>query len=111
MLSPRTFPRRHRRSTAQVGGCGKTHFALGAAADLVPRFADAVLLAQLAPLMDVALVPRAVAAALGVSGRSEQPILESLVAALSSHKLLVVLDNCERCSVRPQQRTTSAFSR
>ena len=78
-----------------VGGCGKTHLALRAAADLVPRFADGVWLVRLAPLMDAALVPRAVATALGVSGRSNQPILESLAGALASRRLLLVLDNCE----------------
>ena len=78
-----------------VGGCGKTQLALRAAADLGPRFADGVWLVQLAPLMDATLVPHAVGAALGVSGRSDQPILTNLVPALAARRLLLVLDNCE----------------
>ncbi|MDQ6669489.1 MAG: LuxR C-terminal-related transcriptional regulator [Chloroflexota bacterium] len=78
-----------------VGGCGKTQLALRVAADLVPRFADSVWLIELAPVTDASLVPRAVAAVLGVSGRSDQPVLDTLVTALASKKLLLVVDNCE----------------
>src|ERR1051326_8529187 len=51
-----------------TGGCGKTRLALRVAADMEQTFADGVWLVHLAPLADSALVPRAVAAALGVRG-------------------------------------------
>ncbi|MDQ6672895.1 MAG: hypothetical protein M3069_19490 [Chloroflexota bacterium] len=63
--------------------------------DLVPRFADGVWLVQLAPLVDSAMVPRAVATALRVRGRAGQPNIEAVVAAVGSRDLLLVFDNCE----------------
>lgn len=78
-----------------VGGCGKTRLALRAAADLAPRFPNGAWLIQLAPLADSALVPRAVATALGVRGAAGRPLLTTLATALASRRLLLVLDNCE----------------
>jgi hypothetical protein len=48
-----------------VGGVGKTRLAIQAAAGLAPEFPDGVWLAELAPLIDSALVPAAVASAVG----------------------------------------------
>ena len=48
-----------------VGGVGKTRLALQAGARLVSDFPDGVWLVELAPLIDAALVPNAVAAAVG----------------------------------------------
>src|SRR5262245_58531847 len=49
-----------------AGGCGKTRLALRAAADAVDNYPDGVWLVELAPVTDPALVPQAVATALGV---------------------------------------------
>jgi DNA-binding winged helix-turn-helix (wHTH) protein len=49
-----------------AGGIGKTRLALAAARRLLPNFADGVWVAELAPLADPALVPAAIAAALGL---------------------------------------------
>src|SRR5579884_465818 len=77
------------------GGSGKTRLALRVAADLRAGFPDGACLVQLAPLTDSTLVPRAVATALGVRGTAGRPLLATLVAALNSRRLLLVLDNCE----------------
>ena len=78
-----------------AGDCGKTRFAIRVATDLQQTFADGVRLVQLAPVADSALVPRVVAATLGIPGSGSRPLLASLAAALASRRLLLVLDNCE----------------
>jgi predicted ATPase/DNA-binding CsgD family transcriptional regulator len=79
-----------------VGGSGKTRLALRAAADLAPGFADGVRFAQLAPLSDSSLIPRAIASALGERLSADQrPLLATLVDALATQRLLLILDNCE----------------
>ena len=59
------------------GGTGKTRLALQAAAEALEQYPDGVWLAELAALADPALVPQAVAAAVGVreepGGRSWPP--------------------------------------
>ena len=81
-----------------VGGSGKTRLALEVARELAGTYPDGAWLVELAPLSDPELVPQAVAAALGVrerSEKSEQPFIPSLIDALRSKELLLVLDNCE----------------
>ena len=78
-----------------VGGVGKTRLALAVAADQVDAYADGVVWVELAPLADPALVPRAVAAALGVREAPGRSIEATLAAALQSRRLLLALDNCE----------------
>ena len=78
-----------------AGGIGKTRLALRVAAELLPDFPDGAWLVQLAPVADSGLVPRVVAAAVGVRDVGEQPQLAALVTALGSRRLLLVLDNCE----------------
>ncbi|MGI8826159.1 MAG: ATP-binding protein [Chloroflexota bacterium] len=78
-----------------AGGSGKTRIALRVSADMVQSFPDGVWLAQLAPVADSALVPRTVAAALGVHGIPGKSLLATLTIALASRRLLLVLDNCE----------------
>ena len=78
-----------------AGGAGKTRLALQVAADLLDGEGDGVWLVELAPLSDPALVPQAVADVLGIKEQAEQPIPRTLVDALRSKRLLLVLDNCE----------------
>ncbi|HET6316876.1 MAG TPA: protein kinase, partial [Chloroflexota bacterium] len=80
-----------------VGGCGKTRLALGVAAAALDgiEFPDGVWFADLAPLRDPLLVPGAVAASVGVQEQPARPIRDTLLDALRSRCLLLVLDNCE----------------
>lgn len=76
------------------GGCGKTRLALA----LAEQCAEPVFLVELASVSDAALVPRAVAAALGVREQSERPLPLMLAQALADRPTLLVLDNCEHLS-------------
>jgi len=77
------------------GGIGKTRLALQAASELRDAYQDGVWWVDLAPLMDDALAPQAVAQVLGVRESSSQPLTESLENLLREKRLLLVLDNCE----------------
>jgi predicted ATPase len=63
--------------------------------DLVGAYPDGVWLVELAPLTEGALVPQAIAGALGVQEQPSQPLIETLAEALRSKEMLLVLDNCE----------------
>jgi predicted ATPase/DNA-binding CsgD family transcriptional regulator len=77
------------------GGCGKTRLALRVATLAGGSFGDGARLVELASLTDPALVPAAVAEALGVSERDAADPMAGLVRALADRELLIVLDNCE----------------
>jgi predicted ATPase/DNA-binding SARP family transcriptional activator len=77
------------------GGVGKTRLAIQAANDLIKSYKDGVWWVELAPLIDEALVPQAVAQALGVRESPGQPLTESLKDFLREKQLLLALDNCE----------------
>ncbi len=77
------------------GGVGKTRLALEAARAAGGAFPDGVRFVALAPLADPALVPQAVATALGVGEQPGQSPVATLTVALASRRLLLVLDNCE----------------
>jgi predicted ATPase/DNA-binding CsgD family transcriptional regulator len=77
------------------GGVGKTRLALGAARASVADFPDGVWLVELGSLADGELVPQAVAAAAGIPLPRDRAPLETLIAALGSLQVLLVLDNCE----------------
>src|SRR6516164_9279003 len=78
-----------------AGGIGKTRLALEVARRLLPRFADGVWIAELAPLSDPRVVPVTVAAATGLELISGVVTAARVAAALASRHLLLVLDNCE----------------
>jgi non-specific serine/threonine protein kinase len=78
-----------------AGGVGKTRLALEAAGALRPAYPDGVWLVELAALADPALVPQAVAGAVGVREEPDRPLLATLTDALRAKRLLLVLDNCE----------------
>jgi predicted ATPase/class 3 adenylate cyclase/DNA-binding CsgD family transcriptional regulator len=87
---------RHRLVTvAGPGGVGKTRLAGEVARRVAGRFADGVWLAELAGVADPALVPAAVAAALGAQPRRGGSVMEMLAEVLAARQVLLVLDNCE----------------
>ena len=78
-----------------AGGSGKTRLALEVARDLMGTYADGVWLVELAPLTEEALVLKAVAEALEVPERPQEPLAQTLTEVLADKELLLVLDNCE----------------
>src|SRR5215212_11057973 len=78
-----------------AGGSGKTRLALEVARDLIEAYPDGVWLVELAPLSEDALVPKAVAEALGVPERPSDPLTDTLAEVLRNRELLLILDNCE----------------
>jgi predicted ATPase/DNA-binding SARP family transcriptional activator/DNA-binding CsgD family transcriptional regulator len=78
-----------------TGGSGKTRLALEVARSLVGVYPDGVWLVELAPLSEGALIPKAVARALGVKDRPSQPLSDTLAEDLRTKQALLVLDNCE----------------
>jgi predicted ATPase len=78
-----------------AGGIGKTRLALEVARQMLPRNADGVWIAELGPLADPALVPVAVATALGLTLNAAVVSPELVATALGAKRVLLVLDNCE----------------
>ena len=79
------------------GGVGKTRLAIAAAtsASTAGQFQAGVFWVELAPVDDPAMVPRIVAARLGVPDASGQDAAHAIAAHIASHPVLLVLDNCE----------------
>jgi non-specific serine/threonine protein kinase len=92
---------RHRLVTLiGVGGAGKTRLALQAATEQTEQaeastFRSGACWVELAPLDDPALVPEAVATALGLPELGRRATVDRLIEALEPQQLLLVLDNCE----------------
>ncbi len=77
------------------GGVGKTRLALAMAQDVADRFADGVVLVDLAPLTDAALLAATVARSLDLVPQPDIPIIEQLTRFLRPRQTLLLLDNCE----------------
>jgi len=77
------------------GGCGKTSLAIEATRRAGGGFPDGICVVELALLSDAELVPGAVGAALGVQGKPDRPLLETVADWLRRRRMLLVLDNCE----------------
>jgi non-specific serine/threonine protein kinase len=77
------------------GGIGKTSLALGVARRIIGDFPDGGWLTELASLSDPALVPSAVAGALGIKLSGDELSAEVVARAARDKHLLLVLDNCE----------------
>src|SRR6266481_3727020 len=88
------LPRQRFLTIVGPGGIGKTSVALAVAEALIPAYDDGGWLIDLAPLADPRLVPSALAAALGLAIRSDNP-LPNVVAFLRDKQMLLVLDSCE----------------
>lgn len=78
-----------------AGGVGKTRLALAAGSALLPTYPQGVWMVELAPIVDPALVPGAVAEVLTVRDDSDGPLTSVLVHSLADKTLLLLLDNCE----------------
>lgn len=78
-------------------GIGKTRLALEVAGNVtrLTRFRDGARLVELGAVGDPAMVPGAVASALSLSEVAGQPLTDIVLGYLRSHKVLLVLDNCE----------------
>ncbi|MGW4928827.1 ATP-binding protein [Agromyces sp. NPDC004153] len=78
------------------GGIGKTRLALAAADRVRDRFPGGVVFADLAPVTDPAVVPAAIADALGIVVDSSGRVEEQLRTALRDRHILLLLDNLEQ---------------
>lgn len=78
-----------------TGGVGKTRLAIGVAMRVLARYPAGITLVELGALTNPDLVVNAVAKALGLTPPPGTPMLEVIIAALTSGRRLIVLDNCE----------------
>lgn len=87
---------RHRLVTLRgVGGVGKTRLALHVARDVRDTFGDGSWFVELSALRTPGLLPRTIAAALGLPDEAAGDTADMLAAALAKRELLLVLDTCE----------------
>jgi len=82
-------------SVVGAAGIGKTRLAQAAAHAVRREFEGGAWMVELAPVADPALLPAAVAQALGVALPGKRGALEELIDALRGRAVLLVLDNCE----------------
>jgi non-specific serine/threonine protein kinase len=82
-------------TVAGPGGAGKTRLAFRVAAEVAADYPASVFVVQLAALADPALVPQALATALGVRAVGDPALVAAVVARLGPGRALLVLDNCE----------------
>src|SRR5215217_5534759 len=78
-----------------AGGSGKTRLALEVARELVGAYPDGMWLAEFASLSQGEFVAQSVAEAVGVPGQPDRPLTDTLVDALRTKNMLLILDNCE----------------
>jgi predicted ATPase/DNA-binding SARP family transcriptional activator len=78
-----------------AGGSGKTRLALEAAREAARSYANGVVLVELAPLREPALVIPTVAQAIDVSVDAGDEPVDVVARALASLELLLVVDNAE----------------
>jgi predicted ATPase/class 3 adenylate cyclase len=78
------------------GGTGKSRLALQVAGAVLTEYQDGAFFADLSSVMDPALVPSAIAQALGVPESAEQSILDALKDHLRDKELLLLVDNFEQ---------------
>jgi predicted ATPase/DNA-binding CsgD family transcriptional regulator len=90
-----------------TGGCGKTRLALAVAERCRPEFIGGVRWVGLETLVDPRLLPAMVGTAVGVPESPGEDAVTAVCRRLASHKVLLVLDNCEhvveRCAELAEQ--------
>ncbi|TML00430.1 MAG: adenylate/guanylate cyclase domain-containing protein [Actinobacteria bacterium] len=79
-----------------AGGTGKSRLALQVATEILTEYRDGSFFVDLSPVTDPALVPSAIAQALGVPEVAGRPILEAVKTHLHDQELLLVVDNFEQ---------------
>ena len=77
-----------------AGGSGKSRLAREVAQGSASRF-EAVAWVDFAPVTDGGLVPRQMMIALRIGERAGESVVEQLHAAIGSHRVLIVMDNCD----------------
>jgi predicted ATPase/class 3 adenylate cyclase len=93
----RTAIVRHRLVTVVgAAGVGKTRLVTELGMALAGQWAHGVWLVECGPLEDPAMLPAAVAAALGVAAVTGDDATAELVRHLSERRMLLLLDGCER---------------
>ncbi|MFC9233786.1 LuxR C-terminal-related transcriptional regulator [Streptomyces decoyicus] len=93
------------------GGVGKTRLALELAGSVRGARTGRAQWVALDSLRDGALLPQALAAALGVRERGGRAGVEALVHALGTRTMLVVLDNCEHLADACAQLAATLLAR
>ena len=78
-----------------AGGVGKTRLAAEVADQVAAEYADGVWYVDLAPINDPAVVPIAVARAMGLPDQPGRSTMDTLLRFVRDRQMLVVLDNCE----------------
>jgi predicted ATPase/DNA-binding XRE family transcriptional regulator len=78
-----------------AGGTGKTRLAVELGRASQAAFVDGVAFVDLSPVADPALVAGVVGTALGVPEQIGRPLHQTLIDAIQSRQLLLILDNCE----------------
>lgn len=78
------------------GGVGKTRLALAVAERTWRQWPDGAAFADLSTVTDPALVPDAIASALGLVGQGREGPLETLKRHLADRSMLLVVDNFEQ---------------
>ncbi len=73
------------------GGAGKTRLALEVAAHAGPTFPDGIWFVALAPVLDPASVPAAIAVALGLRESSDGALVDRIVGFLEDRTALLPL--------------------
>jgi predicted ATPase/DNA-binding winged helix-turn-helix (wHTH) protein len=81
-------------SIVGAGGMGKTTVAVAVAESFAARVRDGAWFVDLASLDDPALVPNAIAEAIGLKTQASNPLAD-LLDHLRARNLLLILDNCE----------------
>jgi predicted ATPase len=77
-------------------GTGKTRLAIQLAADMRSEYPDGQVLVALSTVEDPALLPSAIAQALGLRGTGNRPVLDAVKDHLADRRLLLILDNFEQ---------------
>jgi len=78
-----------------AGGSGKSRLALQVAVEVMDQYSAGAWFVQLAPLLEPALVPQAVASTLAIPEQRGRPLVDVLLGHLRHKTLLLMLDNAE----------------
>jgi predicted ATPase/class 3 adenylate cyclase len=78
------------------GGIGKTRLALQGAADQIDRFEDGVYFVDLSPVREADAAFEAIVRAVGLTGSTDERVLDVLKRQLPTRHMLLLLDNFEQ---------------